>query len=32
MSGAVIYMVGFCVVFAALCAMDMVSQCRGARR
>lgn len=31
MSGAVIYMVGFCVVFAALCAMDIVFQYMGAR-
>lgn len=32
MSGAMIYMVGFCIVFAALCAMDIVFQCIGARR
>lgn len=32
MSGAMIYIAGFCIVFAALSAMDMVSQCRGARR
>lgn len=32
MSGAMIYMVGFCIVFVALCAMDMAFQCRGVRR
>lgn len=32
MSSAVIYMVGFCIVFMALCAMETAFRCRGARR
>lgn len=32
MSSAMIYMVGFCVVFIALCAMDTAIRSRGVRR
>lgn len=31
MSSAVVYMVGFCVVFVALCVMDTAFRCRGVR-
>ena len=32
MSSAMIFMVGFCIVFMALCAMDTAFRCRGAGR